>query len=202
MKTLFIRYIEPVDSVATENLLMESFIDMYDFEFIVLKGHMLVEYTINLAIEKLAFQKAKTIVDMQFSTKLLIAEAFGIFEGSTGTGYLEQIRSLTKLRNGIAHKLDIEKEDLTNLIKYHPTIRAAIEQCGSKAQIGHYIYYIIPILYSYILHRLETKIAINNLCIEHLTDEEVNIQHSIETQLLKRHEDITAEIVQRLQSQM
>jgi hypothetical protein len=188
IKHTFLKQIDTFNILELDSYIAESFIDTSnDVELVILKGHMLVEYTINLAIEKLAFRKASAIIDLQFSTKLLFAEALGLFEGETGNMFCEQIRSLTKMRNDIAHRLNFNNEHFLTIIKHYPTLKAHLEQPTPGTSTGLCLNHIVTLICGYVLGRLKVKIAVNEICLNSVNERQVQEAYLEEYEKLHRH---------------
>src|SRR5659263_195924 len=78
-----------------------------NFELMILKGHILTEYTINLYIDSISNKNNPDFCDgnTSYSLKLKVLENFGKSIGNANTNFFEELNMLNKLRNDIAHKL-------------------------------------------------------------------------------------------------
>ncbi|REG83351.1 hypothetical protein [Winogradskyella sediminis] len=87
-----------------------------DFELLILKGHILVEYTLNCYLEAISKDKDSDFFkeNLSFSIKVKIAKHFGQL-GSVDDNLIKELTILNKLRNDIAHSLSYKKEHLTEL---------------------------------------------------------------------------------------
>jgi hypothetical protein len=92
-------------------------------ELIILKGHLLVEYALSRYIDVLS-QHKNTIDELRFTftQKLEILKILGFISMSDewDLELLEQLKTLNKIRNEIAHSLTFDRKMLDQLFKYHP----------------------------------------------------------------------------------
>lgn len=87
-----------------------------DLELMILKGHILVEYSLNKFIDDTnegILQIDDTMFN--FSSKVRIAEFLGLFKKKDHLK--ESINILNKIRNQIAHQLEYDERLLQSLIK-------------------------------------------------------------------------------------
>lgn len=82
-----------------------------DITLVLLKGHLFTEFAINCYLESLSQANKSNFFkeNFNYSTKLSMLVHFGKFENE-GTLILESIKHLNKLRNGIAHSLDVNEQ--------------------------------------------------------------------------------------------
>lgn len=88
-----------------------------NFELMILKGHILTEYTINLYIDSISNKTNPDFCDgnTSYSLKLKILENFGKSLGKPDTNFFEELNMLNKLRNDIAHKLKYNERLVQNI---------------------------------------------------------------------------------------
>lgn len=88
-----------------------------NFELMILKGHILTEYTINLYIDSISNKSNPDFCDgnTSYSLKLKIIENFGKSIGNVNTNFFEELNMLNKLRNDIAHKLKYNDQLIKNI---------------------------------------------------------------------------------------
>ncbi|MCG2432125.1 hypothetical protein [Aequorivita xiaoshiensis] len=82
-----------------------------DVTLVLLKGHLFTEFAINCYLESLSQTKKSNFFKENFTyaTKLKMLVHFGNFENE-GTLILEATRIINKLRNGIAHSLNVNEQ--------------------------------------------------------------------------------------------
>lgn len=76
-----------------------------DLENLIIKGHLIIEQSINKFIQSQAIAKTN-LDDVPFSTKVKIAQLLGLFHNKNSP--YKNIILLNRLRNSIAHKLDTD----------------------------------------------------------------------------------------------
>ena len=87
-----------------------------DIQLLILKGHVLVEYSLNCYLEAKSINKESDFFKERFtfSTKLKIAKHF-ITLGSIDDDLIKEIQILNKIRNEIAHSLTYNESLLKEL---------------------------------------------------------------------------------------
>lgn len=87
-----------------------------DLELVILKGHILIEYSLNKFIDDIS-EKTFDIYkeSFQFVHKVKICKALGLFK-STKHSLEEIILTFNKVRNSIAHYLEYDENELHKLI--------------------------------------------------------------------------------------
>lgn len=95
----------------------EQLLAINSFELMILKGHTLIEYTINLYINSISQKNNPDFCDgnTTFSSKLKILENFGKNIGNIDVNFFEELNMLNKLRNEIAHKLKYNEQLIQNI---------------------------------------------------------------------------------------
>ncbi|MBF0694630.1 MAG: hypothetical protein IR153_06195 [Flavobacterium sp.] len=96
-----------------QSLIVDQFEKCNDFEIVILKGHILLEYTINHYIENVNEN------DVEFEPgKFTFAQKIHLFEFLSGCNreILEIINLLNKVRNDIAHRLEYKDQHISSLI--------------------------------------------------------------------------------------
>lgn len=84
----------------------------------IIKGHLLVEHTMNVALEILTdgYKKYRP-KGPKFADKIRYCDMFGLFVSNPQI--YEQMELLNKLRNGIAHNLTYDMNEIRMLYGYH-----------------------------------------------------------------------------------
>ena len=102
-----------------EKLIYSEIESISDFELLILKGHILVEYSMNKFIEDIADRSFDIYKEnFQFVQKTKICKALGLFK-STEHPLEEIITTLNKIRNSIAHYLAYDESELEKLISLY-----------------------------------------------------------------------------------
>jgi hypothetical protein len=136
---------------------------------LILKGHLVVEHTMNLVIELLDDSVKKYDLERaKFSDKMKLCGYLGLFNGNRTTH--DQINLLNKLRNGIAHRLEYDPVEIEQLFNYNKhnlqiltngmtdTTRILLKKLNICVQ-G---------ICGAILGSADVKIQLNNYCFAHL----------------------------------
>lgn len=90
-------------------LIRSNIIEITEIELLILKGHILVEYTLNNFIKKVAFNgHSFKETKFTFSQKMHFVETLSAITSNT----IRLIEIFNKLRNQIAHKLKYDEETL------------------------------------------------------------------------------------------
>jgi hypothetical protein len=159
----YIKQSEPVDSVAFGVFLTQQLEYVRDVELLLLKGHTVIEYSLDKAIEALSFGNSKKLISSQFHFKVSICEALGLFEGHGKDGLIEQIKKTNEIRNDIAHRLTYNEDDLKHLYKYYPDVVALYKNVpNSEERKRRILYFILTGICGAIMGRLEMKVMINH----------------------------------------
>lgn len=109
------RKIEDKDFEAAIN---DEIDNIADWQLLILKGHILLEYSMNKYIDDCSdptFDINKT--KFSFFNKIIICKAFGLFAGSDHPLLEEAITKFNELRNSIAHNLDYNEPALQKVIE-------------------------------------------------------------------------------------
>ncbi|MCK0157116.1 hypothetical protein MWU65_08005 [Cellulophaga sp. F20128] len=93
-----------------EELILNQFKNIFDLELLILKGHIITEFTINCYLENLSNKTEANFFKERYnhSLKIGMIEHFGKF-GEKSTGLIKSLRLLNKIRNGIAHTLTVNE---------------------------------------------------------------------------------------------
>lgn len=91
--------------------------DIDDIQLLILKGHILVEYSLNCYLEANAKGENSDFFKERFtfSNKIKIAKHFTIL-GDRNDNLLKELQLLNKVRNEIAHSLNYSESVLNELI--------------------------------------------------------------------------------------
>ncbi|QXP71032.1 hypothetical protein H0I29_02755 [Polaribacter sp. R2A056_3_33] len=94
-----------------KKLLLNHFKEIYDLELLILKGHIITEFTINCYLENLSNSLDANFFKERYnhSLKIGMIEHFGKFGGRT-LEIVKSLRLLNKIRNGIAHTLTVNEQ--------------------------------------------------------------------------------------------
>jgi hypothetical protein len=99
------------------DFITNEFRDINDLQLLILKGHVLVEYTINCYLEGLSKNDESNFFKEGFSFKNKIKMICHFSDiGSMKNGLGKELTLLNKLRNDIAHSLTYKEKHLTDLI--------------------------------------------------------------------------------------
>ena len=93
--------------------------DINDFELLILKGHILVEYMLNCYLESISNIKDSDFFreKLTFSMKLNMARHFGEL-GNKEENINQEVQLLNKLRNDIAHNLSYNEKHLSEFYSH------------------------------------------------------------------------------------
>jgi hypothetical protein len=101
---------EKIEKAASDH--ERKFTLLSDIESIIIRGHILIEYQLNVAIGEFVMNKREYLEGkFSFSQKLIIANMLGL----TSRTRIE-IAAINKLRNQIAHSLKYDEAILDSLI--------------------------------------------------------------------------------------
>ncbi len=149
--------------------------DIMDLQLLLIKGHLLIEFAINKAIEK--FSKGKPKIRFTFYQKLAIVQMFGLFNSDVyGKIMLDTITTINDTRNKFAHKLEIDHNLLLNeIFTRHPeftehlknTIAPHFDTEPDVIKIYVVLMYVCTKLYD----AIEAMVEINNAISERVTKE-------------------------------
>lgn len=90
-----------------------NFRHLTEIEGIIIRGHILIEYELDLAIEQTVVEKKQYKSEkFTFSQKVMIANMVGV-----ALRYKSEISALNKLRNQIAHTLSYDDKYAHSIIK-------------------------------------------------------------------------------------
>lgn len=91
-----------------ENFILSELEEISDFELVILKGHIITEFTLNCYLEILSNNSDADFFKENFSfdSKIKILSHFGDVN-EEDEPLLKALKLLNKVRNGIAHTLDI-----------------------------------------------------------------------------------------------
>ncbi len=98
------------------DILMKELDGINNIELLILKGHILIEYSLNKFINDV--NDGEVDIDQTnftFYNKILVAEFLGLFKNKDHLR--ENLININKLRNQIAHKLFYEEELLKRIIE-------------------------------------------------------------------------------------
>lgn len=106
-----------IDDSEFEELILREITPITDMQLLILKGHILVEYAMNKFIDDCTDKSFDVYKEnFQFSHKIKLSKALGLFSGSRFP-YLENaILIFNKIRNSIAHYLKHDEAELGRLI--------------------------------------------------------------------------------------
>ena len=93
--------------------------EIKDLQMLILKGHIIVEYSLNKFIDDIADNSFDIFKEnFQFSQKVKICKALGLF-APRHRPLEEIILTLNKVRNSIAHYLEFDQDEFKKLISLH-----------------------------------------------------------------------------------
>lgn len=87
-----------------------------DLQLIILKGHILVEYSINCYLEEISLCSKTNFFreNLRFSDKLKVLKHFTPMGGDNGD-IIDEIDILNRIRNDIAHRLKYKESQIRQL---------------------------------------------------------------------------------------
>lgn len=90
--------------------------EINDLELLIIKGHILVEYTINCYLEAISNSTNSDFFNenFSFSNKIKIIKHFGNL-GDENDNLIKELTILNRIRNDIAHSLTYKKAHLNEL---------------------------------------------------------------------------------------
>lgn len=100
-----------------KDFIYDNLIVIENIELLILKGHVLIEYSINKYIQELS-DKEFDIYDenLLFIQKIKISKSLGLFNGAKQKELLDLLLHLNKIRNTVAHFLEFDKNEINKLI--------------------------------------------------------------------------------------
>jgi hypothetical protein len=107
------------------NTYLVQLVNCRDIENLIIKGHILTEYSLNLYIDMMAVEK-KMDKDskLTYSNKIEIAQILGLFKNNQELK--RDLKLLNKLRNSIAHDLNYDKNTLVQFLSSFNKIKNKI----------------------------------------------------------------------------
>lgn len=131
-----------------------------NLELIILKGHLLIEYLLNRAIETHSqFDRIDVLkMNFNFSHKVKICQILGVFH-YRDDGILQQIIQLNQIRNNVAHTLEIDYNKLKGFLKGCTEESFDIQ---NDKEIVRLLKKIIPFLCGYLIGTVNAQIIIEN----------------------------------------
>ena len=129
-----------------------------DIQLLVLKGHVLIEYSLNKFIEASfdeTFKLNKT--NFTFSHKINIAKALGLFWKNKSDFLEDHIKDINKLRNQIAHSLSFDNQILERIINYYIEIAKTPHLMGREKSDFDNFFHVIPSICGNIIGRKISK---------------------------------------------
>ncbi len=96
-----------------QKFVSDNLVGINNIELLILKGHIMVEYSMNLYLESISKAEGSDFFreNFTFSNKLAVIKHFGII-GSRDDNLYQEIFLLNKLRNDIAHSLKYNEQHL------------------------------------------------------------------------------------------
>ncbi len=119
---------------------IEQLSGITNLELLILKGHILVEYAINLYLEAISKNEQSDFFkeNFTFSNKLSILKHFGNL-GSKDENLYQEIHLLNKLRNDIAHSLTYNEKHLQDFFSNIKNKYAKVEDDIRKSNIEKFV---------------------------------------------------------------
>ena len=114
-----------------------------DVDNVIIKGHILTEYAMQIyidkkAIEKINFKKVYTT----YANKIEMSRLLGLFKENSELN--TTLKHLNKLRNSLAHNLKYDENDLLKFLKGFEKYKDTFEDKRvEKLQQGNKTYYIV-----------------------------------------------------------
>jgi hypothetical protein len=123
-KTLVSRFFKETKKIDYEelaNVIEQHAVDIENLEFLVLKGHLLIEHVMEIGIEAITFEKSITKRRFPFEAKVNIAHSLGLLYTIDSRDLYHEILQFNNLRNKIAHSLEYDKNELNKLFQLFPS---------------------------------------------------------------------------------
>ncbi len=125
-----------------KEILIKELDGINDLELLILKGHILIEFSLNKFINDLndgGVDVDKT--NLSFYSKICVAELLGLFK--LKDHLKESIVDINKIRNQIAHKLSFDQKLLNKIIAAFIKLNVAGSGIGKEQSDFKNLYYII-----------------------------------------------------------
>jgi hypothetical protein len=90
------------------NTYLVQLLNCRDIDNLIIKGHILTEYSLNLYIDSKSIEKMDKGSKLTYSNKVEIAQILGLFKNNAELK--RELKLLNKLRNSIAHDLNYDKD--------------------------------------------------------------------------------------------
>jgi len=125
-----------------EKIILKELDGINDLELLILKGHILIEFSLNKFISDLndgGIDVDKT--NFSFYSKIYVAELLGLFKSKDHLKV--SIVDINKLRNQIAHKLSFDKKLLEKIIAVYIKLNVSGSKVDKAKSDFENLYYII-----------------------------------------------------------
>lgn len=90
-----------------------------DIQLLILKGHVLIEYSLNKFIKDCSEIDDKELDEFTFYKKIKLAKMLGLFWKLKKDNLEKKVLDINRLRNQIAHDLSYDKKLIEKLIGYY-----------------------------------------------------------------------------------
>jgi hypothetical protein len=130
-------------------LINETLMKCDTIDLVILKGHVLIEYILNMSLLITSKVKENDFIDrMSFAQKLNLIINL-IVEEPLESSLLEQVNLINNLRNDIAHRLIYNEQHLHELFKKYKGPGELFEKCESnnKSQLTVCLMFLLATLY-------------------------------------------------------
>lgn len=185
---------EEIKFNPTMKLVRDKLRPINDLELLLLKGHILIEYTLNNVLDSMGSMDVK-IGDKKFTfdDKITLVELVGFGLKKHHSDLLEQIRTINRVRNTIAHTMDFDKESLHNIYKYHRDEMNEIEKDHNNKdeKEREKLRYVLGYICGAIMGALAVHINLHNRIVNEVPVQRLNeigqeLTHFTNKELLKR----------------
>lgn len=155
-----------LDKEEFKKLIKLNIIKVNNLDLIILKGHLLIEFLINKFLQSHSDDETLDISkeNFQFHQKLKICKMFGILYSDED--YIsEQINLVNKLRNNVAHRLEIDYNTINQIKSYY----SDSENIVSEKELIKFLKYVIQNICFQLIGRFEAGIYLENELKERAT---------------------------------
>lgn len=146
-----------IQDIEFERFLYSEINSITDIQLLILKGVILIEYSLEKFISDSAISKVYNTENFTFSRKLKIAKILGLFFENKIDFLESQITNINKLRNQIAHQLTYDSKIIGELIEFYSKDQKFSHLIKSENSHFANFYHIIPAICGEIIGRKLAK---------------------------------------------
>jgi hypothetical protein len=193
--TMKMQTIEPIDPKELYLEIHKQIIGIENLELLILKGHLLIEFVLNLAIDRLS--KVKINSDrLRFTDKVNLVQRLGLYSKDRNET-IATVKIFNNVRNALAHDLKFDKSLLQPL--FDKITRTTNENFEGESDIAK-LQRSIGSLTGRLAGQLQSTIIIHNQYAELTTMEFKQKTEKILAQLLKEYQKAIAEAMKEVKN--